>query len=181
MAYLESSSDNVSVQRMSAATYEFESAAFRHAMRELASGVSLVASGRGSQRSGCTATALCSLSLSPPSLLVCISKTSATLAALRANGVFGVSILAGAHEHLADRFAGRGGVRGAARFAGENWITLATGAPILRDALAGIDCTVQEIVERHTHAIVIGEVKAVRRNGGAAGLVHWRGGYEQAE
>ena len=181
MAYLESPSDNAQAPRMSKATHEFEGAAFRHAMRELASGVSLVTTGRGEARSGCTATALCSLSLNPPTLIVNISRTSSTLALLRANGVFGVSILAAAHEELADRFAGRNGVRGAARFAGANWITLATGAPLLRDALTAIDCSVQEIIERHTHAIVIGEVKAARRNGGAGALVHWRGGYEQIE
>jgi flavin reductase (DIM6/NTAB) family NADH-FMN oxidoreductase RutF len=183
MTYLESPIDNAQNQRMSATTHEFGSAAFRHAMRELASGVSVVATGRGDERAGCTATALCSLSLAPPSLLVSISRSSATLSRLRATGVFGVSILAAGHEELADRFAGRGGVNGAARFAGSSWITLATGAPLLRDALTGIDCSVQEIIERHTHAIVIGEVKAVRRNPGAdaAALLHWRGGYERLE
>jgi len=181
MAYLESPSENVQAQRMSVATRDFEGAAFRHAMRELASGVSIVATGRGEARSGCTTTALCSLSLNPPSLIVSLSKMSSTLASLRANGAFGVSILAAAHEELADRFAGRNGINGAARFAGASWTTLATGAPLLRDALTAVDCSVQEIIERHTHAIVIGEVKAVRRNGGAGALVHWRGGYEQVE
>ena len=181
MAYVESPSNEDQPHRASAAAPEFESAAFRHAMRELASGVALIATGRGEGRSGCTATALCSLSLNPPALIVSISKASATLALLRANGAFGVSILSAAHEELADRFAGRKGVNGAARFAGAHWITLVTGAPLLREALATIDCAVQEIIERHTHAIVIGEVKAVRRNGGAGALVHWRGGYEPVE
>jgi flavin reductase (DIM6/NTAB) family NADH-FMN oxidoreductase RutF len=186
MAYLESSADgNSKARRMSAAApeaaQEFEAAAFRHAMRELASGVALVTTGSGETRAGCTATAVCSLSLEPPSLIVSISRGSATLARLRANGVFGVSILAAGHEDLANRFSGRNGVSGAVRFAGENWITLATGAPLLRDALTAIDCEVQEIIERHTHAIVIGEVKALRRNSGAPALLHWRGQYQSLE
>jgi len=180
-AYLESPSEKEMPPRASATTLDQESAAFRHAMRELASGVALVTTGRGAARSGCTATALCSLSLSPPSIIVSISRSSSTLASLRANGVFGVSILNATHEKLADRFAGRGGITGAARFDGASWFTLATGSPLLRGALTAIDCAVQEIIERHTHAIVIGEVKALRRSGGGGALVHWRGGYEQVE
>jgi flavin reductase (DIM6/NTAB) family NADH-FMN oxidoreductase RutF len=189
MAYLESPAENSRAALASAArgaatpgpAHEFESAAYRHAMRELASGVALVTTGAGEARAGCTATALCSLSLDPPSLIVSISRASATLARLRANGVFGVSILAAAHEDLANRFAGRGGIHGAARFAGANWIALATGSPLLEDALALIDCAVEDILERHTHAIVIGEVKAVRRNTGAPALLHWRGQYQRLE
>ncbi len=191
MAYLESPADNAHAKRLaqakrlaeadsvSAASFEFEGAAYRHAMRELASGVALVTTGQDGARSGCTATAICSLSLEPPSLLISIGKLSSTLAHLRANGAFGISILAATHEDLANRFAGRGGLKGEARFAGARWITLETGAPLLDEALAAIDCMVEDIIERHTHAIVIGQVKAVRRNTGAGALLHWRGGYEK--
>ena len=82
---------------------------------------------------------------------------------------------------LADRFAGRSGVKGAARFAGSDWMTLVTGAPLLRDALACIDCEVEEVLERHTHAIVIGRVAAVRRGDGAPALVHWRGQFQRLD
>ena len=92
---------------VSGAPVEREGAAFRLAMRELASGVALVTAGRGEQRTGCTVTSLCSLSLDPPTLIVCLARTSTTLAALRADRAFGVNILAADHEHLADRFAGR--------------------------------------------------------------------------
>src|SRR5579862_3482513 len=155
--------------------------AFRHAMREFASGVALVTTGRGAQRTGCTATSLCSLSLDPPSLIVCVARVSSTLAAIRASRSFGINILASAHEDLADRFAGRGGVRGAARFAGAEWTTLATGAPLLLGALAHIDCAIDEVLERHTHAILIGRVAAVSRLGGAPALVHRRGRFEQLD
>jgi flavin reductase (DIM6/NTAB) family NADH-FMN oxidoreductase RutF len=181
MAYLESPVSDVEANSVSAGPHGFEGAAYSHAMRELASGVSLVTTGRGKARSGCTVTAVCSLSLSPPCLIVSLGKMSATLAQLSANGAFGISILAAHHEDLASRFGGRGGLTGAARFAGADWITLATGAPLLADALSAIDCAVQDIIERHTHAIVIGEVKAVRRNTGGGALLHWRGGFERFE
>ena len=179
MAYVESSVFDAKSRPMIGATPEPQGAAFRLAMREFASGVALVATGAGEQRSGCTANSLCSLSLDPPSLIVCLTLSSATLASLCANKTFGVSLLAGGHEDLADRFAGRSGVRGAARFAGADWSTLVTGAPLLRGALACIDCTLEEVIERHTHAIVIGRVAAMQRGGGAEALLHWRGRFEQ--
>ena len=181
MNYVDSPTLGPPTNRLSGAAAEREGAAFRLAMRELASGVALVTAGRGAQRTGCTATSLCSLSLDPPSLIVCIARTSSTLAALRASRAFGVNILAAAQEDLADRFAGRSGVHGAARFAGAEWTTLVTGAPLLRAALAYIDCAVEEVLERHTHAILIGRVAAVHRAGGAPALIHRRGRFEQLE
>lgn len=175
MAYAENASLDAPMSRSGGATTGREGAAFRLAMRELASGVAVVTTGRGEARFGCTATSLCSLSLDPPSLIVCIARDSSTLAALRVACAFGVNILGRAHEDLADRFAGRTGVKGAARFATAEWMTLATGAPLLRGALACIDCVVEEVLERHTHAIVIGRVAGVHRGGGDPALTHWRG------
>jgi flavin reductase (DIM6/NTAB) family NADH-FMN oxidoreductase RutF len=151
-----------------------EAEAFRLAMREFASGVAIVAAGHGDGRNGCTATSLCSLSLEPPTLIVCLARASTTLATLRAEGAFGLSLLAAGDADLADRYAGRGGLRGAARFASRDWTSLSTGAPLLQGAAAVIDCEVEEIVERHTHAIVIGRVVAARARGGRP-LLHWRG------
>jgi flavin reductase (DIM6/NTAB) family NADH-FMN oxidoreductase RutF len=175
MAYVDSAPLAVVTKQTGGAASEREGEIFRLAMRELASGVALVTTGSGAHRTGCTATSLCSLSLDPPSLIVCMALTSSTLPSIRANRTFGVNILDGTHAELADRFAGRTGVKGAARFAGIDWMTLVTGAPLLRDALACIDCNVEEVLDRHTHALLIGRVAAVRRGGAAPALVHWRG------
>ncbi len=148
--------------------------AFRLAMRELVSGVAIVAAGQGAARNGCTATSLCSLSLDPPSLIVCLARASATLKTIRREGVFGISLLAETHADLADRFAGRSGLLGAARFEGCDVTALSTGAPLLQGAVAMIDCEVEEAIERHTHAIVIGRVVAAKAAGGRP-LLHWRG------
>jgi flavin reductase (DIM6/NTAB) family NADH-FMN oxidoreductase RutF len=156
------------------ASGETDPAAFRRAMRELASGVTIIAAGEGERRNGCTATSVCSLSLDPPTLLACLDRGSATLATLRACGVFAISVLAADQAGLAERFAGRGGVRGASRFAAGNWTRLATGAPLLQGAAAHVDCFVEETIERHTHAIVIGRV-AMAVASSARALAHWRG------
>ncbi len=156
-----------------------EAEVFRLAMREFASGVAVVATGSGERRNGCTATSLCSLSIEPPALVVCLSRASATLKAIQKEGAFGVSMLAETHAGLADRFAGRSGLRGAARFDGSDWIALASGAPLLKGAVALLDCEVEEIIERHTHAIVIGRVAAAKAGGGRP-LLHWRGRWAPA-
>jgi len=181
MAYVESPQRDDEDQRMSAPSDSGESAVFRQAMREFAAGVSIVACGAGEGRSGCTVTALTSLSLTPPTLLICLSREAHTLKRLRETGAFSVNLLGARHRELADRFASRIGERGAARFAVGRWTTLATGSPLLADALAAVDCRVEEILERHTHAIVIGAVVAVQRGEGGAALTHWRSQYETLE
>jgi flavin reductase (DIM6/NTAB) family NADH-FMN oxidoreductase RutF len=179
MTYVENAPPNARDGALRGATSDQGGEAFRLAMREFASGVALITTGRGEWRAGCTATSLCSLSLDPPTLIVCVALASSTLPLIRAHENFGVSILASTEVALADRFAGRTGVKGAARFTGADWETLVTGAPLLRDALCQVDCIVDETLERHTHAVLIGRVAAVRRGAAAPALVHRRGQFGQ--
>jgi flavin reductase (DIM6/NTAB) family NADH-FMN oxidoreductase RutF len=170
----------MNVHNPSLAQQEADSAAsedFRSAMRHLASGVSVITTGQGEERTGLTATSVSSLSMEPPSLVVCINRASATLRAMRENRVFGVNFLAAGHREIADRFSGRGNLSGAARYQGSEWITMVTGAPLLLDALAAIDCTIDTITEWSTHAVVIGRAEAIHQPGGAQALVHWRRSY----
>jgi flavin reductase (DIM6/NTAB) family NADH-FMN oxidoreductase RutF len=152
---------------------------FRVAMRELAGAVSVISCGEDERRTGFTATSVSSLSLDPPTLIVCVNRSSSSWPTLREAPSFGVNILSASHRELAHRFAGGSGAEGAQRYEGGQWMTLATGAPLLTDALAAFDCSVEEIIERHSHAIVIGRIEAVRRRGGAGALVYWRGSYDQ--
>ncbi len=93
-----------------------DSAAFRHAMGALSSGVAIIACGEGEVRAGCTATSLTSLSLAPPTLIVCLARSSSTLAELRLAGAFSINLLAARHQALAHRFSGHSGVHGPRRF-----------------------------------------------------------------
>jgi flavin reductase (DIM6/NTAB) family NADH-FMN oxidoreductase RutF len=149
--------------------------AFRQAMRAFATGVAIVACGRGEARAGCVATAVASLSLSPPTLIVNLQRDGSTYRRLREVSRFSVNFLARAQEPLARRFAG--GALAAERFLEGAWIEGATGAPVLADALASLEAEVEEIVERHTHGIVIGRVAAARANADAPPLLHFRGRY----
>ena len=152
-----------------------DSAAFRHAMRAFSSGVAIVACGEGEARAGCTATSLASLSLAPPTLIVCLARSSSTLIGLREAGAFSINLLAARHQALAHRFSGHSGVHGPRRFDRAQWVTLSTGAPVLTDAVAAFDCLVEEVIERHSHAIVLGAVVSLKEGVDEAVLARRRG------
>ena len=80
-------------------------------------------------------------------------------------------------HRIAERFAGKDGLKGADRFAGAQWITGASGVPLLAGALAAADCAVEDVVERHSHAIVIGRVLDLRLSSRTAALAYWQGQY----
>jgi flavin reductase (DIM6/NTAB) family NADH-FMN oxidoreductase RutF len=152
---------------------DISDADFRQAMRAFATGVAIVACGQGEARAGCVATAVASLSLSPPSLIVNLQRDGSTYRRLRETQRFSVNFLNRAQEPLARRFAG--GALASERFAEGSWIEGATGAPVLADALAALECRLEEIIERHTHGIVIGRVEAARTGPEAPPLLHFRG------
>jgi flavin reductase (DIM6/NTAB) family NADH-FMN oxidoreductase RutF len=150
---------------------------FRDAMRHLAGGVSVITVGRGKDITGMTVTSVSSLSVDPPSLIVSINRAASSWPLLKRLGFFGANILTADQLDVAERFAGKGGLTGAERFAGAQWTTGASGVPLLVGALAAIDCEVEDIVERHSHAIVIGRVRDVRLSSRTAALAYWQGQY----
>jgi flavin reductase (DIM6/NTAB) family NADH-FMN oxidoreductase RutF len=108
--------------------------------------------------------------MDPPRVLFCMIRASTSLPPLRQCRRFASSILAAQHLVLADRFAGRQ-AQGKDRFAGARWRTLITGVPILCDALAAVDCELEELIERHSHIIVIGRAAGIilAESGGGRG------------
>ena len=150
---------------------------FRNAMRQLTGGVSIITAGRGRDISGMTVTSVSSLSVDPPALIVSINRESSSWPLLKRYGFFGVNILTSDQIDIAERFTGKGGLKGADRFAGAGWMTRASGVPLLVGALAAIDCEVEDIVERHSHAIVIGRVLDVAVSARTAALAYWQGRY----
>lgn len=150
---------------------------FRGAMRHLTGGVSVITVGSGKDITGMTVTSVSSLSVEPPTLIVSINRESSSWPILKRQGFFGVNILAAGQLDVAERFTGKGGLKGADRFAGAQWTTRISGVPLLIGALAAIDCEVEDIVERHSHAIVIGRVLDIQTSGHTAALAYWQGRY----
>lgn len=153
------------------------SADFRGAMRHLTGGVSIITAGRGKDITGMTVTSVTSLSVEPPTLLVSINRDASSFPLIMRHGAFGVSILNADQLDIAERFAGKGGLKGADRFAGSQWVTARSGVPLLVGALSVFDCEVEEILERHSHGIVIGRVRDVRNSTRNAALAYWHGQY----
>lgn len=108
-------------------------------------------------------------------MLVCVNRNASAWPIIQCERHYCLSILDARHQEIADRFAGRGGVTGSARYEGARWRQFATGASGLRDALVVIDCAVEEIIERHSHGIIIGAVQSVHLGGGADALVYGHG------
>jgi flavin reductase (DIM6/NTAB) family NADH-FMN oxidoreductase RutF len=150
---------------------------FRGAMRHLTGGVSVITVGRSQDITGMTVTSVASLSVDPPTLIVSINREASSWPVLKREGFFGVNILAANQLEIAERFTGKGGLKGADRFTGAQWNKRVSGVPLLVGALAALDCEVEDIVERHSHAIVIGRVLDIQSSGHTAALAYWQGRY----
>lgn len=163
------------------AEFEIDSPAFRAAMRLPATSVTVIAAGADDERNGLTVSAVCSLSDTPPMLLACVNLNATTLPLIRRIGAFSINFLTHAQSAVASRFAGRDKVYGAERFVGGDWGTLATGAPVLRDALTVFDCALETEHDSPTHAILVGRVKGIIRNDAGRSLVYSSGMFGYAE
>jgi flavin reductase (DIM6/NTAB) family NADH-FMN oxidoreductase RutF len=128
---------------------------FRKAMRTLASAVSIVSTAYDNRRFGMTATAVCSLSMQPPTILVCVNQSTSLHHPLLGAGRFCINILHADQDELARTF-GRKGIED--RFACGNWKVDDRGVPFVADAQASVFCTVEESYGHRTHSIVVGAV-----------------------
>lgn len=137
-------------------------AEFREAMSRLAAGVNVVTTDGPAGRAGFTATAVCSLSMDPPSLLVCMNRASEQNGVFRTNRSLCVNILSENHQERAAEFAGKTALKGQERFSTASWDRLVTGAPALRGALCCIDAEVCDIIEFGSHDIFICQARSVR-------------------
>ena len=158
-----------------------EPKAFRDAMRAFVGNCSVITVGHGDRSSGLVVTSAISLSAAPPLLLACVNRSSSSHPLLAEFGRFGWSSLGAAHQAVAERFSGFGGVAGAARYEGAEWETAVTGARLLKGAPAAFDCEVEEMIDRATHSILIGRVRAIRTTPGAGALIYWNGAYRALE
>jgi len=149
---------------------------FRSVMRRLAGGVSIVTAGRDDDITGMTVTSLTSLSASPPRLLVSINRQASSFALIERHRLFGINILGADQQQLADRFS-NGKLKGKQRFEGAIWFSGSSGVPLLGESLAVVECQVEEIIERHSHGIIVGRLLSMELSHRLSGLVYWNGQY----
>jgi len=118
---------------------------FRNAMSLLTSAVSVVTTAGVSGRYGFTASAVCSVTDTPPTLLVCMNKASSSHVHFVDNKVLTVNVLGAQHQHISKVFSSK--LNPEERFKHGIWTELETGAPVLDDALVGFDCEIDQIQE----------------------------------
>ncbi|KAJ9433563.1 flavin reductase [Candidatus Pantoea symbiotica] len=149
--------------------------AFRNAMACLGAAVNIITTAGPAGRAGFTASAVCSVTDSPPTLLVCLNRSASVWPIFRDNGYLCVNTLAAGHEELSTLFGGKTPM--AERFAAADWHTLASGSPLLDGALVSFDCKVAQVVSVGTHDILFCEVQALVRNDETHGLAWFDRGY----
>jgi flavin reductase ActVB len=153
---------------------------FRHALSHFAAGVTITTIRAGDRIHGLTVSAFASVSAAPPLITVVIDNRHRAKELFEEEGaVFAVNVLRHDQSELSNRFAW---VKDENRFAEGNWGTAVTGAPVLADALAWLDCTVHSRFAAGTHTIYVGEVQASQvPESGAAPLLYWNRGYRQLQ
>jgi len=156
----------------------FDSAVFRRVIGNFMSGVVVITTRHDGQNHGATVSAVCSLSLEPPMLLVCLNAASKTQEAVRQAGQFAVNVLAEDQGRLAEHFARPS--PGQDKFAGVAVRTGRLGLPLLEGALAVIECRVAEVVTGGTHRVFLGEVVHAEAGEGTP-LGYFRGKFGRFE
>ena len=155
-------------------TVSIDQDAFKRALRGGASGVSVVTSRAGDKVHGMTVSAFSSVSADPPLVLVCANQGSTTHSIIEEGGIFAVNILAEHQQEVSNLFASS--KNESSRLERVAWSEGETGAPLIEEALATLECKVHRAYREGSHTIYIGEVQAVRTRD-ATPLLYYQGGY----
>ncbi len=150
---------------------------FKHVMRHWVCGVTVVTMKSGERMHGLTVSGFLGVSLEPPLVLISIGQELISDTLLKESAAYAVSFLREDQHELSDRFAGRLG--DVDRFEGLALQSAATGAPILEDCMAWMDCRVVASHQAGDHTLYIGEVVAAGVHGFAKPLLYWNADYRR--
>ncbi|MGO2340194.1 MAG: NADH-dependent FMN reductase RutF [Psychrobacter sp.] len=150
---------------------------FRDAMSKLAAAVNIITTEGPAGRAGFTASAVCSVTDEPPTLLVCLNRSASVYNFFKENMVLCVNTLALEHQDLSGVFGGKKSLE--ERFDQGNWSTLSTGSPVLEDASISFDCKIKLINSVGTHDILICEVLDIKHKPDCDSLIYFNRGYHQ--
>lgn len=151
--------------------------AFRDAMARVGAAVHIVTTDGPAGRAGFTASAVCSVSDTPPTLLVCLNRAASVYPAFAANGVLCVNTLGAGQQPLSQLFGGRTPMD--ERFNAARWHAGATGSPMLADACVSFDCRVTRASSVGTHDVLFCEVIGVRMGTATDGLLYFDRRYHE--
>ncbi len=144
---------------------------FREAMARLGAAVHIITTGGPAGRTGLTATAVCSVSDMPATLLVCINRRAQSIGILTENRVLCVNTLHAGQESIANYFA-KSTADKASAFDSPDWTTLSTGSPVLESAVVALDCRIVEWRAVATHIVIYAAVEGVHNGPPGPALVY---------
>jgi len=150
----------------------FDAKSFRESMSRVPAAVHIVTAAEGMERVGVTATAMCSVSDSPCSLLICLYREGRARALMREGTAVAVNTLQGSQQELAAVFAGQGRLPMADRFNHGDWDLAPGKAPTLNDALVTFQCKVDSIMEYGSHSVIICRALEVLRRESESALLY---------
>jgi 3-hydroxy-9,10-secoandrosta-1,3,5(10)-triene-9,17-dione monooxygenase reductase component len=139
---------------------EIDQAAFREVLSHFCTGVVVVTGLLDDEPVGMTCQSFSSVSLDPPLVMFCPAKASTTWPSLRRAGRFAVNVLSAYQAQISRDFA----VSGGRKFDGKTWQPGITGAPLIVDAIAYVECIVAQVYDAGDHEIVLGRVVALERS-----------------
>ena len=155
-----------------------ESTDFRNAMSLLTTAVNVITTEGEDGMHGFTASAVCSVTDTPPTLLVCMNQSSRSHTHFVDNKILSVNVLGAQHEKISNAFASSK-LSSEDRFKLGAWTTLETGSPILEDALVSFDCEIEQIQEVGTHSVFMCRVVAIKQSQQDESLVYFNRAYHQ--
>jgi flavin reductase (DIM6/NTAB) family NADH-FMN oxidoreductase RutF len=146
-----------------------------------ATGVTVVTAG-GDQPRGMTANSFSSVSLEPALVLVCVLRDAAMHDAILDEGTFAISVLSAHQEAVARYFADKRRPRGDREFEAVRWRPgPATGAPLVADALAWLECDLAAAYDGGDHSIFVGAVRALEKGDTKDALLFYSGAFHRLE
>ncbi len=154
-----------------------EATDFRDGMSLLTTAVNVITTEGSAGTHGFTASAVCSVTDTPPTLLVCMNQTSRSHAHFIENKILSVNVLGAQHESISNAFASK--LSSQERFEYGSWSQLKTGAPVLEDALVSFDCEIEDIQQVGTHSVFMCRVVAIRQSEQEESLVYFNRAYSR--
>jgi flavin reductase len=151
--------------------------AFRTGMSRLGAAVNIITTDGPAGRAGFTASAVCGVTDSPPTLLVCLNRSSSVYDRFADNDALCVNTLKPVHEQLSRLFGGKTAMD--ERFAAATWSVGTSGAPMLEGATVSFDCRIANRAEVGSHTVFFCEVLAVECHQVASGLIYFDRGYHR--
>lgn len=150
---------------------------FRNAMSRLGAAVNIITTDGPGGRAGFTASAVCSVTDDPPTLLVCLNRSASVYQTVRTNATICVNTLAAGHQRISDLFGGKTPMD--ERFAAARWTSRTTGAPVLEDAVVAFDCVVTQVTPVGTHDVLFCEIRELVVGDAPQGLMYFARKYHE--